>query len=301
LSSHLPAPDRLDEAIVSAFREEAARRLELPVEAVKSCVALIPPQPEGQRGYYAFVLAVELLRAGASLVKIAAYIGAWLERCDQPRKANHAFTLRELESTIRSAEKTQETAGLRGYGCYTGPLAELCPYKDAGISNCPYIAHRRKPMRRERINTLLGAFNLSKAHLVPAHWKSQVIPRRRFLYMAFGALEVIKGYAGGELITSLRELEYQTKISRSTLRRDLEAMAAAGWIEFAPGLSRREKRSLPARGACIRRLLPGESKTGDCAKLADVLKAFPGAEIVAEGAHYDFNPLHNTLTPGGNT
>jgi len=286
-----------DEAINASLREDLARHLGLPVEVIKPCVANIGPQAEGRRSEFAHILAVELLRAGASPLKVAAYLGYWAERCEQPPKASHAFTLRDLESTLKSATKKQETEGLRGYGC-RGPLAEFCPYGEADRLRCPYISRNRRPLRRDKITTLLGAFNLAKAHRAPADWKPSVVFRRRFLHMAIGALEAAKGYAGGELITSLQELEYQTGISRSTLRRDLEAMAAAGWLSFTPGLSRREKGELPARGAALRRLLPGEAeqarkvspsvalRTG----LAAILEAF-GAEVTCEARSAAFCPL----------
>jgi len=89
-----------------------------------------------------------------------------------------------------------------------------------------------------------------------------------------GALETAKGQAGVELITSSRELAYAAGYDHSTVRRDLKAMAAAGWIEYTPGLSRKDQGQGLARGARIRRLLPSEWA------VAQVKTIFPGAEKV---------------------
>jgi hypothetical protein len=269
-----------DGQITESLRADLARRLGLPLESIKPCVGNIPPQSEGTRGLYCHLLAVELLRAGASSRVAAAYLGDWIERCDQPPKARHAFTLRDLESTLKSVERRKSQDGLRGYGC-RGPLAEYCPYGPVEKGRCPSISRNRRPPKREKITTLLGAFNLAKAHAIPEQWKPGVIVRRRFLLIGIGALESAKGYAGTQLLTSMRELAYQTGISRSTLRRDLEAMADAGWISFTPGVSRREKGTL-ARGARIRRLLPGDAKEAELARLNAIVEAFPGAEVIWE-------------------
>jgi hypothetical protein len=90
--------------------------------------------------------------------------------------------------------------------------------------------------------------------------------------MVIGALEAAKGCAGVELITSGRELEYAAGYSRRTVYRDLRAMAAAGWIKYIPGLSRKHQGGSLARGARICRLLPGEWAA------AQVRAVFPGAE-----------------------
>ncbi|NIM07406.1 MAG: hypothetical protein GTO55_11810 [Armatimonadetes bacterium] len=268
-------------AITEALCEDLSRRLSLPVEVIKPCVANIGPQAEGTRGQYTHVLAVELLRAGASETATAAYLGDWIERCDQPPKAGHAFSLRDLESTLKSVKRRQSSGGLRGYGC-KGPLGEYCPYSAADRRRCPYLSRSRRPVRWQSITTLLGAFNLTRAHKTPEHWKSGVIHRRRYLLMAIGALEAAKGYAGTELVTSLRELAYQAGISRSTLRRDLEAMAEAGWIDFLPGESRREKGSL-AKGARIRRLLPEEAREAELARLNAEVESLPAIEEICGG------------------
>lgn len=249
----------LDAALLDTMRERMAERLGLDVRNVRPCVAAIRPQEEGRRGEFCRVLAVELLRAGASKEVCLAYLGGWAEDCCQPPRASQKFAPSEVASIVKSALKTQRHGGLRGYGCKTGPLAEICPYGGGtqGMGVCPSIAQRRRPAKRERIATLPGAWNLARQHMAPLQWTGQQTVRRRFLMMAIAALEVGKNYGGGQLFTSVRELAYQTGIPRSTVARDLVAMRDAGWVEYEPGRNRREPGDLP-RGARIRRLLPGE-------------------------------------------
>lgn len=251
--------DGLDAELVEAMRERMAERLGLDVRNIKPCVATLPPQEGGRRGEFCRVLAVELLRAGASKEVCLAYLGGWAEDCCQPPRAPHEFAPPEVASILKSALSTQERGGLRGYGCKTGPLAEVCPYGGGrpGMARCPFLAGRRRPPRREPMATLLGAYNVARRHSVPAEWTPQQAVRRRFLMMAIAALEVAKNYGGGQLFTSGRELAYHAQVPRTTVGRDLVAMRHAGWIEYEPGRSRREPGDLP-RGARIRRLLPGE-------------------------------------------
>jgi len=247
-----PPLDPLDAEIALRLREEAARLLELHLDVVKPCWPRITGQPEGRRAEVCHLLAVEILRAGASPMKAMGFLSQWLGHCEQPPEARHAFTLREAESTVKSVARRQKSEGLLGYGC-KGPLAEWCPYSDK--RECAYLAHRRKVRKRESITTLAGAWRLAMAHRIPEGWTERQVWRRRCLLMAFGALEQLKGYSGQALITSERELEYQIEINRGTLRRDLAAMAAAGWIEYAPGLSRQQQGDSLSRGTRIVRLL----------------------------------------------
>lgn len=260
----------LNAGLIGIAREQLAQRLGVDVAKVRPCVAMIPPQPEGLRGQFARVLAVEYLRAGAAEGVVTALLGEWASQCAQPpRAAVHPFTAREVASTVKSAARRKET--LRGYGCDTGPLAEACPYP-AGKAECPYILGRRRPRRRESFKGLVSAFNLCRGHRAPATWRAAQTIRRKFLLLAFAALETAKGYSGGELITSHREIAFQAGIPLSTVRRDLWAMKSAGWIEYTPGRSRAEIGDLP-RGARIRRLLPGD------AAAALVQSFFPGASV----------------------
>ena len=248
-------PD-LDLALVEQMRERMADRLSLDVNLIRPCVALLPPQSEGQRGLAAHVLAVELLRAGVNEQTVLAEVGAFASRCDQPPKATHKLGPPDVRAIVNSAARTQRRSGLRGYGCKTGPLATICPHEN--ISDCPFILKRRRPRKRDMIANLVGAWNLAREHQAPRAWQAAQIVRRRFLLLAVAALEVVKGYGGGELITSARELAWQTSIPLSTVRRDLRAMAASGWISYTPGRSRQELGDLP-QGARVRRLLPGEA------------------------------------------
>lgn len=292
----------INPAVAQQLREDLARKLGLTVELIKPCVASIPPQPEGTRSKWAFVLAVELLRAGASPENTREYLASWVRLCEQPPAARHAFTARDLDSTIRSALSKQQSVGLRGYGC-DGELQQYCPYGEARKTCCPYLARNRRPPQRDKITTLLGAWNLAKGHWIPAHWKPAVVLRRKFLLMGIGALEAAKGFPGGELITSVRELEHETKIARSTLRRDLPEMHKAGWVFYEPGLSRRELGEGPPRGARIRRLLPGESAEAEAAQRAEreaeLLKLFPGSEVIRVDRASPFLRRPTPLPPGG--
>jgi hypothetical protein len=261
----------MDLALVDVARERMADRLNLDLHLVRPCVALLPPQAEGQRGAAAHVLAVELLRAGVNEQTVLAEVGAFASRCDQPPKATHKVGPTDVRAVVRSAVRTQKRGGLRGYGCKTGILAAICPY--ASIADCAFIVKRRRPQKRDAIANLLGAFNLARQHRPPRTWTAEQIIRRKWLLMVVAALEVAKGYGGGVLITTDRELEFQSGVPRSTIQRDLRAMAAAGWIEYTPGRSRREPGDLPA-GAHVRRLLPGEALE------ALVREVFPGAEVL---------------------
>ncbi len=223
------------------------------------------------RGRYAFLLAVELLRAGATQTKAAAFLGDWASRCEQPPKAKHVFTVREVESAVAAARKKQERGGLRGFGC-NKELSQYCPYGLKGRDRCPYIARNKRQPKRESITSLLGAVNLAKTLPVPEHWKPSVTLRRRYLLIVIGALEAAKGFAGGELLTSYSELAYESRLPRTNVRRDLEEMAEAGWISFKPGLSRKGRSGLPPQGARIRRLLPGESQQAELMRLNRVME-----------------------------
>jgi hypothetical protein len=90
--------------------------------------------------------------------------------------------------------------------------------------------------------------------------------------MTFAVMERVKGYGGAELISSQRELAREARIDSRTLRRDLAAMRDECWIEWQPGLSRRDQGDREARGARIRRLLPAGWV------LAEVQRVFPGSK-----------------------
>jgi hypothetical protein len=244
------------------------------VALIKPCVACIGPQEEKHRGATCYALAVEYLRTGASAAVATAVLGEWASRCAQPPRASHPFTGRDVASAVKGVVCKQKSTGLRGHGCKQGPLREACPYGggDAGMALCPYIQRNKRPPKRDRITTLLGAYNLARAHRPGSGWRPGQVIRRRFLMMVIGALEAAKGHAGVELITSGRELSYVTGCDRRTVTRDLRAMAAARWIEYTPGLSRGDQQRGPARGARIRRLLPGEWA------VAQVKTIFHGAE-----------------------
>jgi hypothetical protein len=263
----------VDEQVAENLRGELARRLSLDVRVVKPCVAMLPPQREGRRGEICHVLAVEYLRAGARQDVVVAELAAYAERCDQPPDATHAFTTRDALATLKSVVGRRKRERLRGYGCDSGPLRELCPY-DGDKGRCPYLRARRRPRRREKLSTLLGTVNARRAHAVPPDWKGTQTWRRRALWDAIGALEVSKGCGGAALITSERELAFWGQIPQTTLRRDLLAMAHAGWIEYAPGLSRKGRRGEAPVGTRIYRLYPGDKL------LAAARAAFPGSEEV---------------------
>jgi hypothetical protein len=265
-----------NEARIDFLRQILAEKLGVDVALIKPCVACIGPQEEGHRGAVCYALAVEYLRTGASPDVVTAVLGEWAGRCAQPPRAREAFTARDVASAIKGAVQKQKTVGLRGHGCKRGVLGEMCPYGggERGMAVCPYIRRNRRPPKRDRITTLLGTHNLARAHKPGPGWKPGQTVRRRYLLIVIGALETAKGQAGVELITSSRELAYAAGYERSTVRRDLKAMAAAGWIEYTPGLSRKDQGQGLARGARIRRLLPGEWA------VAQVKTIFPGAEKV---------------------
>jgi hypothetical protein len=248
----------LDAALAEAQSEDLARRLGVDLAAIKPCVALTPPQQEGNRSAYAFTLAVEFIRAGAVRDLVVAEVIGYAHRCDQPPRAKTRFSERDAVSAVNSAFQRAKGGGLRGFGCDRGPLRAYCPWGGGaeGKAACSYIHGRRRPPKRDRITTLAGAWSLARALPVPKSWQAQQTQRRRYIMLAVGALEALKGHAGTELITSLREFSFQSGINRRTLRRDLEALRQASWIEFAPGLSRRDQGERLARGCRIRRLLP---------------------------------------------
>jgi hypothetical protein len=265
-----------DEERVQFLCEILAERLGGDIALIKPCVACIGPQEEGCRGAVCYVLAVEYLRTGAPPEVVTAILGEWASRCFQPPRASHSFTPRDVASIVKSVVQKHKTVELRGYGCKRGTLRDACPYGggERGMAVCPYIRRNRRPPKRDRIATLLGAYNLARAHKPGVGWKPSQTLRRRYLMMVIGALEAAKGWAGVELITSGRELECAVGCSRSTVYGDLRAMAAAGWIEYTPGLSRTHQGGGLPRGARTRRLLPVEWAA------AQVKAIFQGAEEV---------------------
>lgn len=222
----------LEEALTHEQRQRMAERYGVHALAVKPCVATIGPQPEGMRAHYCHILAVEMLRAGATRDRVSIERGRWAETCDQPpRRASHPFTSRDVEATVKSVARRREVGGLRGYGCAT--LESICVY-DGDRKACDYRRRLRKP-RRERAS-LLSVLDLNRWLRAPAQWRPSQEQRRRWLMLDIAALEVVRGYPGGNLITSEAELAWRAGSNRRTVHRDLEAMASAAWIGFSPGI-----------------------------------------------------------------
>lgn len=272
------------------LRERLAAHLSIAVQRIKPCVACIGNIEEGQRAHYAYVLAMELTKAGASEDALLGYLGSYARNCQQPPIADTKFAAAEAMSEGRKAlRKRERKQTIRGHGCGVsrdGPLLRFCPYgAPEGRHDCPFIKDIRKAPKRVGITGLLGTFNTVRQLSVPPAWgvsakgkklpaavRSATLIRRRWLWVALGALEVAKGHAGREYLGSLRELSFETDIPRRTLRSDLEAMAAAGWIEWEQG-KRADAPGMPSRGCRIRRLLPGD------VDVKALLDAFPGAEV----------------------
>ena len=263
----------IDEQVTEDLRADLARRLSRDVQLIKPCVARIPRQEQGTRGTMCHVLAVEYLRTGAEPDLVMSELCKYVERCAQPPCADHPFTERDVSATLKSVLGKERREGLRGYGCDSGPLRDSCPY-GGDKSRCPYIRRMRREPKRQKLSTLLGTVNARRAHSAPAHWSERQKWRRRVLWDDIGALEVQKGYGGGELITSEKELVYRTQIAQTTLRRDLVAMAQAGWIRYSPGKSRKGRKGEPSVGTRIYRLYPEE------ALLAAVKMIFADSEEV---------------------
>jgi len=267
-------------------RHALARRLGVDVKEVKPCIAVIGAQPEGHRERMARVIALDLVRAGVPEGAIRSYLEYYAENCDQPPKAKERFSPREALGVLNRILAVQKRGRrIRGYGCKRSdsPLLPFCPYgAPAGRRSCPFVRGWTKPPTRDSITTLLGAFSTVMDLPVPDSWRRHrrkgaseaIILRRRFLWMAIGALEARKGHAGVEYIGSEAELAYSLQAgSRHTLRTDLQAMCEAGWIEYEPGVSWRATADCAGRRGCrVRRLLPVEQM------LAEVTRLFPGAQ-----------------------
>jgi hypothetical protein len=273
------------------LRERLAEHLGINMQQIKPCVALIGNVEQGQRAHYAYVLAMELTKAGASEDALLGYLGSYARNCQQPPIAEMKFAAAEAVSEGRKAlRKRERKQTIRGHGCGVsgqGPLLRFCPYgAPEGRNECPFIRDTRKAPKRVGIAGLVGTFNAVRQFPVRAEWaisgkgkklpaaaRSATIIRRRWLWVCLGALEAAKGHAGREYVGSLTELSFETDIPRRTLRSDLEAMAAAGWIEWEQG-KRADAPGMPNRGCRVRRLLPGD------VQVRAVLDAFPGAEVV---------------------
>jgi len=244
------------------LRDDLASFLGADPDNVKPCVALLPPpQEQGRRGELALVIAVTLAKAGVGESEALQYLGWYRARCAQPPRTRTTFTAREVTAIWRQVKKMSDAGKLRGFGCKSGPLAELCPF--AELDDCPFYARMKRPQRRPQTASLVGCWGMIRQHPRPACWSELQDARRRLLFVAIGALEGLKGHAGEQLITSERELaSYVQIIPRTTVARDLRAMAAAGWVMFRPGLARRGNAGIPPRGCIIRRLMAGEVSYG---------------------------------------
>jgi hypothetical protein len=268
-------------------RELLAARLGVPMEEIKPCVALMGGQPEGRRAEIASVIAYELAKLGVPEEQALSYLGWYVGKCDQPPIADGRFTDREARAILRSVYR-QKASGRRihGYGCIrrSSPLLEFCPYgADLDADNrfkCPYVSRRMVKPDRRRMASLVGVANLLHKHLrpgIPDGWRRLAATRRALLYFVLATLEVERGHSGGELWTSERALhaEFPLPITRTTIRGDLAAMHAAGWIKWTRG---RDHRNTAASGRSplgtrVLRLFPGD------ARLAIVAETFPGSEV----------------------
>ncbi len=262
-----------------------ATRLGVPKDEIKPCLALIGGQPQPRRAHIAGVIAYELAKLGVSQEDALSYLGWYVGKCDQPPLADHRFTDGEARAAVRSVYRQKESGRrILGFGCVrrSSPLLEFCPYgADADPENrftCLYISRRVVRPNRRRIASLVGAMHLLHLHLrrgVPKGWRKLAATRRSLLYLLPAKLEVERGHPGGELWTSERQLEaeFPLPIARATVRRDLAAMQAAGWIEWTRGKAHTET-ALEGRsplGMRVMRLFPGD------ALVAAVKAVFPGA------------------------
>ena len=268
-------------------REWLAARLGLRKEEVKPCLACMGSQPEGKRARIASVIAYEVAKIDVSEDQALSYLGWYVGKCDQPPLADHRFTDGEARAIVRSVYRKKK-AGRRilGHGCIkrTSPLLEFCPYgADIDAENrfaCPYIRRRMVKPDRRRIASLVGAVNLLHLHLrpgIPKGWRKLAAARRSLLILTLAKLEVERGHPGGELWTSERKLqaEFPLPVTRTTIRRDLEAMQAASWIEWHRGKPHQATAAEGREplGMRVMRLFPGD------ARLAAVMEIFPGSEV----------------------
>ena len=268
-------------------REWLAARLEVPKDEIKPCLACMGSQPEHKRARIASVIAYELAKIDVTEEQALSYIGWYVGKCDQPPLADHRFTDGEARAIVRSVYR-EKKAGRRilGHGCIrrSSPLLEFCPYgADIDAENrfaCPYIRRRMVKPDRRRIASLVGAVNLLHLHLrpgIPKGWRKLAATRRSLLILTLAKLEVERGHPGGELWTSERKLqaEFPLPVTRTTIRRDLEAMQVAGWITWTRGKAHQETtgEGRTPLGMRVMRLFPGD------ARLAAVMEVFPGSEV----------------------
>lgn len=268
-------------------REWLAARLGLPKEEIKPCLALMGSQPEGKRAHVASVIAYELAKLDVTEEQALSYLGWYVGKCDQPPLADHRFTDSEARAIVRSVYREKKASRrILGHGCIkrSSPLLEFCPYgADIDPKNrfsCPYIQRRMVKPSRRRIASLVGATNLLHMHLrmgIPKGWRRLAAPRRSLLYLVLAKVEVERGHPGGELWTSERKLEaeFPLPITRATIRKDLAAMDAAGWIKWTPGKPH-EATAADGKsplGMRVMRLLPGD------ALLAALSEVFPDSEV----------------------
>lgn len=270
---------RLTLANAEAQRLLLAERIGVPVERVKPCVALLGNISEGRRKEFCWCLVIELVRAGADEGSIRGHVGYYVEsQCQQPPFADKQFTHKEAERVVREVLEMAKHERIRGHGCKNpqNPLLEFCPFRSSHENwhyDCPYVRGFFKQPRRKSISTLIGALNLLASHKIPAHWRERARPRRALLTWTIAALEQVKGYAGGELITDEDELVryFPGETTRKTVRADLQAMEEAKQIKWVRGQRRRAGQ--PRVGMKITRLFPPGRE-----RIAAALQAFPGAE-----------------------
>ncbi len=264
-----------------------AARLGIPKEEIKPCLACMGGQPEPKRTHIASVIAYELAKIGIPQDQALSYLGWYVGKCDQPPLAGHRFTDGEARTIVRSVYRKKESgARILGYGCISrsSPLLPFCPYgADVDAQNrftCPYITQRMVKPSRRRIASLVGATNLLHMHLrrgIPTGWRKLAATRRSLLLLTLAKLEVDRNHPGGELWTSERMLraEFPLPITRDTIRRDLAAMQAAGWITWTRGKTHQETAGdgQPPQGMRVMRLFPGD------ARIAAAMAVFPGSEV----------------------
>jgi len=271
-------------------RELLAARLGVPKDEIKPCLACMGGQPEHKRARIANAIAYGLAKIDITEDRALSYLGWYVGRCDQPPLADHSFTDGEAQAIVRSIYRRKK-AGRRilGHGCIRrdSPLLEFCPYgADIDAENrftCPYIRRRMVKPDRRRVASLVGAMNLLHMHLrmgIPKGWRRLSASRRALLCLVLAKLEVERGHPGGELWTSERKLEaeFPLPIARATIRRDLAAMQAVGWIEWRCGKPHQATAAEGKEplGMRVMRLFPGD------ARLAAVMQAFPGAQVEGE-------------------
>jgi hypothetical protein len=273
-------------------RGELARRLGIPVETVRPCIAVMvyAGRAEETREQGAKIIAADLVKLRVAEDAARGVLGLYVSQCEQVT-ASHRFTDREANAWLRHYQQ-QQAAGRRiyGFGCKRRSiLLEHCPYgAPEGRHLCPSVRGLYRVPKRESLATATGMWHAAQGHVIPEGWTRLEACRRRLLWLELGVLENLRGHGGEAYIGSLRELKEMALVrtSRETLGSDLRAMAAAAppWIVYEPGRSWRGNAGLPRRGCRIIRLLPGTTRAPDSQAFRDtlgaVLSEFPDAEVV---------------------